>query len=346
MQVLPTILQTVQTNCHIADSQHAGDYTMCVYLLKMRELFRWEKGLAYDANLPKEELGNWLSEREQLWESFADKDYIEMDLAGETISPFESDRINEILNQQGLVYSGGLGQHAKPHFFLAELLGKESHGEFNIYVSGKEYARDLTAPPAMARDKDIYIRRESLGRMLWEKIEEWRWNRNKGAMAKALSFYDFDRDLHKELQAMTDNELHSVMLHEIGEVRAGSILGEDWNEMLYALPRSQAELMARAVRDHLADCLSTLPSLIADGRDASLYFYFGNFKSMRREIFPSLLQAFQDWSETGNRHTLMQWVEKGRDHWQKVARQIVDAFLSRGGDSSAQIAQLVQDNKL
>ena len=34
------LIQTVQRNCHIADARHAGDYTLCVYLLKMREFYR------------------------------------------------------------------------------------------------------------------------------------------------------------------------------------------------------------------------------------------------------------------------------------------------------------------
>ena len=34
---------TVQLNCHISDARHAGNYTLCIYLLKMREFYRWEK---------------------------------------------------------------------------------------------------------------------------------------------------------------------------------------------------------------------------------------------------------------------------------------------------------------
>ena len=59
----------MQRNCDIADAQHGGDYTLCVYLMKMREYFRWEAGLPFNARLPKDEVGEWLTAREGLWES-------------------------------------------------------------------------------------------------------------------------------------------------------------------------------------------------------------------------------------------------------------------------------------
>ena len=48
------LTKTVQKNCHIADASHAGDYTLCIYLLKMRELYRWEQDKSFSTNLPNE----------------------------------------------------------------------------------------------------------------------------------------------------------------------------------------------------------------------------------------------------------------------------------------------------
>jgi hypothetical protein len=39
---LGQVVATVQKNCHISDAQYAGDYTLCIFLLKMREFYRWE----------------------------------------------------------------------------------------------------------------------------------------------------------------------------------------------------------------------------------------------------------------------------------------------------------------
>ena len=34
---LGQLVNTVQKNCHISDARHAGDFTLCIFLLKMME---------------------------------------------------------------------------------------------------------------------------------------------------------------------------------------------------------------------------------------------------------------------------------------------------------------------
>ncbi len=41
------LIGAVQMNCHIADARHATDLSLCIYLLQMREFFRWEQGLEF-----------------------------------------------------------------------------------------------------------------------------------------------------------------------------------------------------------------------------------------------------------------------------------------------------------
>src|SRR5690606_11967608 len=114
---LQSLRETVQTNCHIADARHASDYTMCIYLLKMREYFRWEQGYPYGASLPGAAVGEWLMAREALWEGLEQRPYQDLVIGQARLPPFESDRVNELLLDQGLVYSGGLGHNHRPHFF-------------------------------------------------------------------------------------------------------------------------------------------------------------------------------------------------------------------------------------
>jgi len=109
-----------------------------------------------------------------------------------------------------------------------------------------------------------------------------------------------NRHRQDTLQRMTDNEVNTVLHHEIGEIRAGKILGEQWEAMLMELPRSQAEMMARAVRDNIADMQSTLPKLIENNEAAQIHFYFANLSSLRKMIFPSLQQAYSRWLESKN----------------------------------------------
>lgn len=340
------IINTVQQNCHIADARFAGEYTLCIYLLKMREYFRWEKKFQYGETLPNAEMGSWLTEREQQWLELDKSDYLEMTIDGIQYSPFDSAAINTALKPYELVYSGGIGQHGRPHFFLAELNQHETVDDYHIFVAGKELARDLTAPPAMSLDKNIFIRRESLRRMLWERLEEWRWRKAEGAMSRALKYYDFDSDLEQALDQMTDHETHVLLQHEIGEIQAGRQLGEDWHEMLASLPRSAGEIMARAIRDHVADCSTTLPGLLLQQRHASLHFYFGNFNAMRKEIFPSLRHAYLVWQDTGDMELLNKTVDQGKKHWMQMAQEILCIFKQHGNTSHTHIVKLIEANKL
>jgi len=154
----------VQHNCHISDARHAGNYTLCVYLLKMREFYRWEQRYAFSEKLSTDAIGNWLSRREALWDTLEDEDYHPLSIAAAEHDPFDSAAINQQLLAQNLVYSAGYGVKDKPHFFLAELEKKQQVNDYTIYISGKELARDLTSPPAMSQHKTIYIRRESFKR--------------------------------------------------------------------------------------------------------------------------------------------------------------------------------------
>lgn len=336
----------VQRNCDIADAQHAGDYTLCTYLLKMREYYRWERSLAFNDRLAHDDVGAWLTEREAHWEGLRDRPFEPLSIGGQPYDPFDAQSINAKLVPEGLVYSGGLGKGCRPHFFLAQLGRSERSREYDIFVSYAELARDLTAPPAMSRDRCIFIRRESLRRMIWEKVEEWGMRKREGPMSRAMDYYDFQNDLDSALEAMTDNEVESVILHEIGEVKAGQQLGDDWHQMLADMPRSAAELMARAVRDHLADCLSTLPALLDSPTPACLHFYFGNLRAMRKELFPGLHRAYEAWVERDSLDELYAITRRGTRHWQEVAEQMLNLYREDGGRFTRNVETLIQNNRL
>ncbi len=340
------LIDTVQHNCHISDARYAGNYTLCVYLLKMREFYRWEKAHSFGAELSSDDIGQWLTQREALWESLEQEDYAPIAVSEQQFDPFESDAINAELLQQGLVYSGGIGVKSKPHFFIGELEREQRINGYHILVSAREFARDLTSPPAMSQGNTIFMRRESFKRMIWERTEEWRWNKPDNAMARAIACYDFDSDVEAALNAMTDNELEAAVLHEIGEIRAGETL-PGWSDMMQEITFTQAEIMARACRDHLADVLSTLPALLEQNNAASIHFYFANLTSMRKLIFPMLEQAYQRWLQTGDTDAIQRAVEQGQQHWQNLTREML--ALADNSDSkslSSDIETLVKQNTL
>ena len=234
---LQPLLAAVQHNCHISDARHAGDYTLCIYLLKMREYFRWEKRYAFRDSLPESDVGDWLTQREDLWESMENESFTNLPVDGDYYDPFDTEAVNAALNPHGLVYSGGLGNKSTPHFFLGELSHREKQPDFTVMISEKEYARDLTAPPAMALGDTIFVRRESLRRVIWERIAEWQWNQRENAMSRAVKHFNFEDDIEAALDDITDTVIDSVVLHENGEVLAGKMLGPDWEKLLAGLLR-------------------------------------------------------------------------------------------------------------
>lgn len=343
--LMPT-LEAVRTNCHISDAQFATNYTLCVYLLKMREFFRWEHRLPFGAALPHDELTDWLTRREAHWDSLEHESFAQIPVGDKRFDPFDAPAINAALNPLGYVYSSGFGAGMKPVFFLGALELHRRHEDYLLLVSGQELARDLAAPPAMSLDGTIFIRRESLRRMLWERIEEWRWNRPANAMQHALACYDFDNAPDASLEAMTDNELHTAMLHEIGEVQVGKLLGGRWEDMLASFGHSKVEIMLRAVRDHLADALSTLPGLLAEGKPATLHCYIGSLSNMRKELFPQLLAAYEIWTVTGRTRELEQLCERAAEHWSALAGELLDLFGTHGTDARQRLIATVEANTL
>ncbi len=339
---LSNLSATVQRNCHISDALHARNYTLCTYLLKMREFYRWERGYPFNVSLPKGELGDWITQREALWEQLEADGFQSLRLGQNEIDPFETAAINRTLTAQGLVYSGGYGSYAAPHFFLAELLRAEQRDGLPVLIAGREHARDMTAPPAMLLDGTLFIRRESMRRMLWEKIEEWRWKKHQDAMARAMAYYAFDADFEQALEQMTDNEVESALLHEVGEWRAEQSLGEDWPALLRTVSGTRGELVARAVRDHLADSISTLPTLLERENEAGLHFYFANLRGMRRELFPELTEAYQRWVEGEPLQALRLQVERGAQRWQETAHHLIGRHRDHPDACAGEIGRMYE----
>lgn len=343
MQLNPATLkqlnETVQFNCHVADASHAGDYTLCIYLLKMREFFRWEQQASLSTSLNSDQIGIWLKQREHLWESLEEDDFSPLLINDEPYDPFNTDEINQLINHAHLVYSAGYGLNNRPHFFLADLEKHEQHGQYELYIAGKEHARDMSAPPAMSIDNKIFIRKESFRRLLWEKLETWRWNRPDNALGRAFACYDCENDLDQALLQMSDAEVRNVIEHEKGEIEAGALLGAGWEELLYSLPYSKASIMLRALRDHLSDALTTLPTLLQLDHPASWHFYFGNLNNMRKSLFPSLQAAYENWNKTGSLQELTRVIEKSKLHWLTLCEEVL--ALDEADMKTRQ--QLIQD---
>ncbi len=284
-----------------------------------------------------------MNARAEFWDGLEGVAYEPIPLADAAIDPFESDRIHAALHPHGLVYSGGYGRQCKPHFFVGERVREEERDGFAIRVVGRELARDLEAPPGMLIDRTLFLRQEALRRWLWEKYEEWRWSHRNEAMARAIAGLPFDTAPDTALDEMVARESESVILHELGEARAGARLGDAWEVMLLDVMRRRAEIVARAIRDLYADCLVTLPGLIERGQPAAIHFFFANFVGMRRQLFPELAEAYARWAEDGHDETLARAGLSGQHRWEEAATTLLAWHASLGQEVGAHIERKYLD---
>jgi hypothetical protein len=88
--------------------------------------------------------------------------------------------------------------------------------------------------------------------------------------------------------------------------------------------------MSRAVRDLYADCLSTLPGLLARGEAAAIHFYFANFAGMRRHLFPELAEAYRRWLDSGRLADLGSATAVGLERWRGLAAEMLDLHAELG----------------
>ena len=333
------LLDAVRTNCRISDARHARELTLCTYLLAMRDAYRWEHGLDAEAPLPPASLGAWVAEREAQWDALEGADYVALPVGDVTVGPFDAAAVNRALVPRGQVYAAGIGRFGKPQFFLGELLRDERRDGLRVLVAGREWARDLAPAPAALRADTVVVRQDALRRWLRGKIEVWAHRRAEGPLARALAAYGIHDAPRPALERMVATETEALILHEIGEHRAGAELGPDWPAMLAELADRRAELFARAVRDHLADCLVTLPALLAQGDEASLHFWFGNLEGVRRELAPRLVAAGGAFAEGDRGQALRLAVNFGGAHWHRVAAAVLALHREHGAESAAAIAR-------
>jgi len=334
----PALVQSVQRNCHIADARHAREATLCNYLLEMREFYRWENEVPLAQPLPRRELGSWISEREALWDGLQADSLERLTLGARSYDAFDVATINAALVPQGLVYGGGYGRFGKPHFFLAQLERQEQRQGLTLFVAGCEYARDLTAPPAALLDGTVFLRRDALRRWLWDKIEIWGVRKAEGALKSALEWYGFEADAEAALARMAEQESETVILHELGEALAEPLLGSAWRDLVASFSGRRAEIVARAVRDNLADCLSTLPQLIARDAAGPIHFYFANFEGMRSRLFPLLARAYGRWRESGSVDSLREAARAGCAHWHETGLALLQVYQTDPAAAEAAIA--------
>jgi|WetSurMetagenome_2_1015567.scaffolds.fasta_scaffold00372_12 hypothetical protein len=337
------LVRTVQRNCHVGDARHATELTLCIYLLQMRELYRWEQGLPLGQPLRQREVGEWLERREALWNELEGEPYAALPLGDEAFDPFDAAAVNERLLPHGLVYGAGRMASGRPLFFLGELERAERREGLQVLVAARELARGLAAPPGVLARDAVLLRREALMRWLWELHEVWSPRRGDFAFGAALAACGHEGgDPAPALARLADEQMETLWLHELGEHRAGELLGPDWAGLRLATGADRRiEPPLRALRDHLADCLVTLPALRERGALAATHFWFANLDGLRLAMFPRLQAGYAAWRAGDGGRALDAAVQAGRQHWAELGLQAVALYLRDGERAHEPLAALL-----
>jgi hypothetical protein len=329
MPALDRLLQQIQRNCDISDAQHSGVFSICGLALRLRDLFKWERGLApWEEGDPAAVL-EWIGAREAYWETLAGTEPAELTIGGRPLDPFDTAAVNADLSPHRLYYGAGYARGLKPTFFLAAIEDEQVIEGCRVYRLGREFCRDLLTLPALSQNGTILLRRRSARSLLWDQIAYAppSAQRPLNAALQACGIADRRPDeLLRKWDALlrVQEEIH--LHHELGEVQEGRFSSEGWREIIAAFPLTRIELLARHVKDLLADThpLGPLCHLARTRSAAGLGLYLAFADRLARNLFPALAPAVDDVLRTGDWTILEGVVAAGR----AAARQHADAIVS------------------
>jgi hypothetical protein len=301
--------QTVRHNCDISDARDNGIYSICTLVLKLRNLYKWENGLEPWQEPDSPVLLDWIDAKESYWESMHDKPFLPLPVKGESVDPFLLPIVNAHLSSDGLVYGAGYGRSMKAVFFIAHILEDRTVEGCPVLILGKEKARELSSPFAMLQDGAIYIRKEPLRFFFWDQIQEINPS-CRIAMQQALSCYGLIREgcsldrakLIDIFDTIIEQEMDIFVYHEVGESQENPLDGEMLKKIIGAFPATPLELLARAVKDILADthAKGLLSHIVAGEKKSSLGFYVSFLDGMRKFLCPEINAASKQFWENGD----------------------------------------------
>lgn len=327
-------------NCDVTDAQHAGIYSVCGLVMRLRDLYKWEQRLPPWQEDDSHKVLEWIGNKENHWEKLMEADYGPLSIGGRKLDAFDTASVNQSIKSMGLFYGAGYAHSLKPTFFLAEVDHRLTIEGRAVWVLGREHARDLLTLPAFSQDGQVVLRTEA-GRMyLWDQIL-YISSSGRKALDFALQACGFDDLSHKAI-ARHFEDLWKVqkgiyIQHELGELEETVFDREIWQAMLADYPHTAVELFIRTLKDLLADTGSqgTLAHLVAneDSAGLGLYMAFGN--GITRMLTKSLICAFDAFTVDADWDRIAQASEATRSKIEGHTRQVVEIY--RQGRSSGDL---------
>ncbi len=333
---LEHLKEQVMFNCHISDGKFGGVFSLCGFLLRMRDYYKWEKGLNPWDEPDYNDLLQWIEHKESLWDKTAKEEFRPLILGNENFDPFDVDGINSRLEPSGLLYGAGYVTGMKPSFFLATTSATKSISNISIHILNKEMARDIFTSPAMRQGNHIITRPWAMAALLWDLILEKRPSTLE-ALKFSLAQFDLDVDeirrspknLGKSLWQMSRDESETWVYHELGEAIQEEFNLEIWQEIVASHSNTIVERTARAVKDLLADTHEggLFAHIIKHRKKSSLGLYLCFASPISRAFFPEINQAFNLIKSGQNWNTLEKTRQKGFLKASHLAHRLIEFHI-------------------
>lgn len=339
-ELLSHIVDQVRYNCNISDAKYSGMFSTCGLLLRLRDLYRWEAGLELRAGVDPALIGQWLDEREERWLQVVDEEgFRQIEINDRKYDAFDTEGLNHLLEPAGFLYGAGYSGGMKPSFFLAQLEKKgELEGCF-VHIVGKELARDLLAAPAQLQEKKIFVRKQVIHFLIWDKVDDIEKSGREAARYAlhqyGLSTPDLDTRSQKwqeNLDEIVDHELDSYIYHEIGEASDDVFDTDVWKEIIRTFPHSRVEIFARVVKDVLADTneKGRLKFIIDNRKVSSLYFFFAFLSGFAKLVLPEITDISYAFKEEQDWKRLDRFRREKYARMKTLAEELMEIFSHTG----------------
>jgi hypothetical protein len=331
------LAEQVRRNCQRSDAEVAGHFSLCGLLLRLRNLYKWERGLPPWREEDAAPMLEWVSQREDLWLELIDQEPQALSLEGQTLDPFDTGAINARLQPLGFLYGAGRVGGLLPAFFLGRLEESYTLEGMEVFQVGQEMGRDILFLPGLRQDGQIFLRREPLGYLLWDKLADPRPSQarfvEQGLKGYGLKLSQVLAQPSWELlEPVMRGELRAVAWHELGEAATGEQAAQLLQWALTRHPLSEVEHFARGVKDLLADTgpQGRLAHIIASQARGALGFYPAWLAGFPRLMFPEIDQAVSDFARDGD--------------WGRI-EQARQAGWRRGSQALAQLVDFMEDQE-
>jgi hypothetical protein len=342
---LENITRQVLLNCDISDARHAGLYSICGLALRLRDLYKWEAGLPPWIEKDSSEILDWIGDKEQRWEKIADTEYSKISIQGRDFDPFDTGQINAILEPRGLFYGAGYARSLKPTFFLARIEDKKTLMQHAVYTLDRELARDLLTIPALSQNGAILVRQDSARMFLWDQMLYIK-KSGRPALRFALQRCGLKdhrpEALHPHLATILAAQMETYIHHELGENLDTVFNRKIWREIIAAYPHTTVELLARVVKDLLADTHKhgTLRNMIRKRNAAAMGFYLAFIDGLAKVLFADLVTAFVEFAQSGNWAIMDNAVDGGYQVVKRYAEKMIALYETAKQKNDMQWAKI------